>query len=71
MKYILMIAALCTGLFLASCSGTNQQGAGTDSPEKANDTTYNADTVIRSTDTGSTGVDNSGSGGVDAADSTH
>ncbi|RYE20969.1 MAG: hypothetical protein EOP51_16665 [Sphingobacteriales bacterium] len=71
MKKIFLIAGVCAGMAIASCTGTHQQGAGTDSPEKANDTTFNTDTVIKSTDTTSTGVDNSGSGGVHAADSTH
>ncbi|RCH55587.1 hypothetical protein DJ568_06760 [Mucilaginibacter hurinus] len=71
MKKLLIIAGICTSVALASCSGTNQHGEGTDSADNANDTTYNTDTVIRSTDTTSTGVDNSGNGGTDVTDTAN
>ncbi|RYZ99486.1 MAG: hypothetical protein EOP47_16655 [Sphingobacteriaceae bacterium] len=71
MKKTLSIIAICAGLALSSCTGTNQQGAGTDSPQNANDT-MSADTTIMSTDTTSTGTDHSASGGtnITPADST-
>ncbi|RYD86429.1 MAG: hypothetical protein EOP54_30390 [Sphingobacteriales bacterium] len=67
-KTIITVSAFAI-MALAACSGTNQQGAGTDSPDNANDTTYNTDTVIKTTDTTATGLDNSGSGGTELTDS--
>ena len=69
MKKIFAATGICAIMALAACSGTNQQGAAGDSPENANDTTYNTDTVIQGFDTTSTGVPNSGSGGVELTDS--
>ncbi|MBE9583904.1 hypothetical protein IM792_05545 [Mucilaginibacter sp. JRF] len=69
MKKLFLIPIVVAALAFTACSGTNQQGAGTDSPQNANDTTLNTDTVIKHTDSSSTGVDNSGSGGTAVVDS--
>lgn len=61
MKRIFLIAFVYLALTFASCSGTNRQGV-TDSAR--NNDTMNADSVVRVTDTTSTGVDHSASGGT-------
>ncbi|RVT98384.1 hypothetical protein EOD41_16455 [Mucilaginibacter limnophilus] len=66
MKKAFLISCLGGVLALSACGGSNQQGAAGDSSANANNDTMTADTVIRSTDTSSIGVDHSSTGGTDA-----
>lgn len=69
MKKLITIICIGVALSAASCGGTNTNEAGGDT--SVSDTLQN-DSVIRGgMDTSSTGIDNSGNGGVDHLPSTN
>lgn len=68
MKKIFLIAGIFAAMAIAACSGTNQHGAAGDSTENTSGDTMRSDSTAITTDTTSTGIDNSGNGGTDITD---